>query len=437
MGERVVTALSEQLKSMQRVEKTGFVSEEKAADYFAEKEQILESVGKTLETVSDATTTELEAIKGTLKEMRANLKADAGNPKELTKHELCYSIGKAIAAAWTGNAQTLGELKCSPNLKSDNWNNPRDFVWSADKGFQTANTKAALGEPMGNMATNEQYLINPIYETAIMQDAAKQSVMMNLVKHRPMTGPSIFLPQRDRGGVELKWLTAYGQKIDGSKPQGATRVELKAYTLAGFIPWFDEYEEDVFVDLGAMFIDEFTETYAQEFDRQCLLANASPFTGAFHASDIKNKIIGGASPSALTYKDFRDAVLLVPAEERKDCRWFFHETVLAHITGITDANGRPLWRGPMDSKPGTVDGYAYTECQILPQMGDIGQNQNFAIFMNPKRIIHGNRKGIEIKRFTETTEALEYGEIFLRFRKRDGFLVTRSKGNMVTLKTGA
>ena len=179
------------------------------------KEQILESVGKTLETVSDATTTELEAIKGTLKEMRANLKADAGNPKELTKHELCYSIGKAIAAAWTGNAQTLGELKCSPNLKSDNWNNPRDFVWSADKGFQTANTKAALGEPMGNMATNEQYLINPIYETAIMQDAAKQSVMMNLVKHRPMTGPSIFLPQRDRGGVELKWLTAYGQKIDG------------------------------------------------------------------------------------------------------------------------------------------------------------------------------------------------------------------------------
>ena len=29
MGEKVVTALSEQLKSMQRVEKTGFVSEER------------------------------------------------------------------------------------------------------------------------------------------------------------------------------------------------------------------------------------------------------------------------------------------------------------------------------------------------------------------------------------------------------------------------
>jgi len=29
--------------------------------------------------------------------------------------------------------------------------------------------------------------------------------------------------------------------------------------LAGYIPWFDEFEEDVFVDLGQMFIDEFIE----------------------------------------------------------------------------------------------------------------------------------------------------------------------------------
>lgn len=437
MANEQFSALEERLKSMTRVEKTGFTDEAAAAQYFAEKEGILDEVGRNLSEIKSATATEIEALKGTIKEMRTNLKAQSAGPKELTRTELCYQLGKAIAAAWTGNLQALGELKCSPNLKSDNWNNPRDFNWTADKGFQLSNNKAALGEPMGNMATNEQYLINPIYEAAIMQDAAKQSVMMSLVKHRPMTGPSIFLPQRERGGVELKWLTAYGQKIDGSKPQGATRVELKAYTLAGFIPWFDEFEEDVFVDLGSMFMDEFTETYALEFDKQCLLANAAPFTGAFNAADIKTKTISGAAATALTYKDLREAVLMVPAEERKDCRWFFHESVLAHVTGIVDANGRPVWRGPMDGKPGTVDGYAYTESHILPQMGDIGTNSPFAIFMNPKRIIHGNRKGVEIKRFDATTEALEYGELFLRFRKRDGFLVTRAKGNMVLLRTAA
>ena len=46
------------------------------------------------------------------------------------------------------------ELKCSPNLKSDNWNNPKDFQWTAEKGFQLTGTKAVIGEPMGNMARN-------------------------------------------------------------------------------------------------------------------------------------------------------------------------------------------------------------------------------------------------------------------------------------------
>ena len=437
MGDAMLLALDDKIKGMKRVEKAGFASEESAAEYFAEKEGILDEVGKALGEVKNTTTTEIEALKGTLKEMRLNLKSQAASPKELTRTELCYQLGKAIAAAWTGNLQALGELKCSPNLKSDNWNNPRDFNWTAEKGFQLSNNKAALGEPMGNIATNEQYLINPIYETAIMQDAAKQSVMMNLVKHRPMTGPSIFLPQRERGGVELKWLTAYGQKIDGSKPQGATRVELKAYTLAGFIPWFDEFEEDV---LRRPRLDVHGRVHRDLCPR---VRQAVPprerhaFHGSVQRSGHQDENDRRAAATALTYKDLREAVLMVPAEERKDCRWFFHESVLAHVTGIVDANGRPVWRGPMDGKPGTVDGYAYTESHILPQMGDIGTNQAFAIFMNPKRIIHGNRKGVEIKRFDATTEALEYGELFLRFRKRDGFLVTRAKGNMVTLKTGA
>ena len=42
---------------------------------------------------------------------------------------------------------------------------------------------------------------------------------------------------------------------------------------------------------------------------------------------------------------------------------------------------------------------------------------------------------IEIKRYDDTTENLEYGESFMRFRKRDGFLVTRAAANIVILKT--
>jgi HK97 family phage major capsid protein len=437
MGNEALEAVKKQLAAMKKIELTGFTNTETATAYFQEKEAILEGIVKTIETITTQETSEVEALKSTVKALRDGIKAESASPRELTRRELHYGLGKAIAAAWTGNHGTLAELNFTPNLKTDNWTNPRDVSWSREKGWKVE--RAALGDPMGSMTTGagEQFLINPIYETEIMTDAAKKSIMMPLVRHRPMLGPSIFLPQRDRGGVELHWLTAYGQQITGSKPKGAERVELKAYTLAGFIPWFDEYEEDVFTDLGAMFVDEFTEVYGQEFDRQCLLADDDPFTGAMEATGTVKVNIAGATINDLTWKDFRDAVYKIPAEERKDCAWFLHETVLNHIASIEDDNGRPIWRGPTEAMPGKLDLYPYHEVSILPQMADIGVDTPFAVFMNPRRIQHGNRKGIEIKKFDQTTESMEYGELFLRFRKRDGFLVTRPKGNMVILKTKA
>jgi HK97 family phage major capsid protein len=149
---------------------------------------------------------------------------------------------------------------------------------------------------------------------------------------------------------------------------------------------------------------------------------------------IKQNIVG-SSINTLTWKDFRDAVYKIPAEERKDCAWFVHETVLNHIANIEDSTGRPIWRAPTEAMPGKLDLYPYHEVSILPQMADIGNDTPFAIFMNPKRIQHGNRRGIEIKKFDGTTESMEYGELFLRFRKRDGFLVTRPQKNILVLKT--
>ena len=432
MGNEELEAVKRQLAAMKKIELTGFTNTETATAYFQEKERILEGIVKALEGVTVQETSEVEALKSTVKALREEIKGQAKSPRELSRRELLFNLGKGIAAAWAGNHKALADLSFSPNLKADNWTNPKDVSWG-EKGWKVE--RAALGEPMGNMATNEQYLINPIYETEIMTEVAKKSVMMNLVRHRPMMGPSIFLPTRDRGGVELHWLTAYGQQITGSKPKGAERVELKAYTLAGYIPWYDEFEEDVFVDLGAMFIDEFIEAYGQEFDRQCLLANNDPFTGAMACGDVTEVPIKGDMIDDLTWKDFRDAVYKIPAEERKDCCWFLNETVLNHIASIEDFLGQPVWRRPTEAMPGRLDLYPYHEVSILPQIADIGTNTPFAVFMNPKRIQHGNRKGIEIKKFDATTESMEYGELFLRFRKRDGFLVARPKNNIVVLKT--
>jgi hypothetical protein len=82
----------------------------------------------------------------------------------------------------------------------------------------------------------------------------------------------------------------------------------------------------------------------------------------------------------------------------------------------------------IEAMPGKLDLYPYHEVSIMPQLADIAANTLFAIFMNPKRIQHGDQKGIEIKRFDQTTESMQYGELFLYFRKRDRFLVTLPGG---------
>jgi hypothetical protein len=170
--DELLKAIKQKIAEMRKIELTGFTNTETATAYFQEKEAILEGIVKTLETLTVQETAEVEALKSTVKALREEIKGQSKSPRELTRRELLYNLGKGIAAAWSGNHKALADLAFSPNLKSDNWTNPKDVSWG-EKGW-TVN-KATLGEPMGNMATNEQYLINPVYETEIMSDAAKKA----------------------------------------------------------------------------------------------------------------------------------------------------------------------------------------------------------------------------------------------------------------------
>ena len=349
----VIVNLQQKLSNMKSLVPTEAATPEQISKYFNESEEIIAGILKAAENQETATTTELEGIKDAIKELRNLFRKADSEMKPLSYRDVCFNLGKALCAAWNKDHETLGQLKFCPNIRAEKWNNPKDFKWEAGKGFVPQ--KAVLGEPIGNLANNDQFLINPIYEETIMQEAAKQSVMMNLVTHRPMNGPSIFIPERDRGGIELKWLTSYGQKIDATKSNMPTRTELKAYTLAGYVPFFDEFGEDVFVDLGKMFLEDFTEAYGQEFDRQCLIADDDPFTGAINMAQAEVCRIESTDESKLTYLDFRTAELKVEPEERKYCKWFLNETVLNHIANIQDDNHNPIWRKPGDGMPGRID----------------------------------------------------------------------------------
>ena len=182
---QVILGLQQQLVNMKAQFPTAAASEEQFRKYFDERDAILDGILKAALEQETATTTELQDMRDAIKDFRTMMKNQASTVTQLSMRDIQFNLGKALVAAWNKDHKTLGELKFCPNLRNEKWNNPKDFVWQADKGFVAS--KAALGEPVGNLATNDQYLINPMYETVILEEAAKQSVMMPLVTHRLMS----------------------------------------------------------------------------------------------------------------------------------------------------------------------------------------------------------------------------------------------------------
>ncbi|MDR0444439.1 MAG: phage major capsid protein [Treponema sp.] len=429
----LLRAIKQKLADMKKIENTGFSDQAKAAEYFQDKEILLEEMAKALETVATTSTEQVEQLEKTVKSLREELKGQAANPRELTQKELYYKLGRGIAAVSRGSKSILAELGYTPTTGTENWTNPKDVNWVMGKGWITQ--RATAGDPMGDMSTADHFLIHPAYETELVGIAEKNSVMMPLVDSVPMTTASVIVPIEEDVDVNFEWLTPYGEEIPEVEQPKIEKVEIKALTCAGYVRFYDEFEEDSFIDLGKLFVKKFIGSYAKEFDKQCLVANNAPFTGALRTNRAINYTIKGNTIKDLTWEDFNNAVYKVPAEERKNCCWFLHETIVNHVCNLKDANGNPIVRRPMEKMPGVIDLYPYHECHVMPQFSDIGANTPLAVFVNPQRISHRNRKGIELKRFDGTSESLKFGTKALRFRKRDGFELVIPKNHMVVLKT--
>ena len=118
--DELLKAIRQKLADMKKIEDSGFSDPAKAAEYFKDKEILLEEMAKTLETVTSNQATQIAALEGTIKSLRDELKTQVKYPKELTRRELLYNLGKGIAAAWSGNHKVLADLAFSPNLKADN-----------------------------------------------------------------------------------------------------------------------------------------------------------------------------------------------------------------------------------------------------------------------------------------------------------------------------
>ena len=65
--DELLKAIKQKIADMKKIELTGFTNTETATAYFQEKEMILEGIVKTLESISVQETSEVDALKSTVK----------------------------------------------------------------------------------------------------------------------------------------------------------------------------------------------------------------------------------------------------------------------------------------------------------------------------------------------------------------------------------
>lgn len=162
----VILALHRRLEGMKNNLPSEAASVEQINKYFLEQQKIMEKMLKILGDQDDATTSEILCVKEAIKNFREVMEKADSKMGQLSLRDVEYNLGKVLCAACNKDAQTLGELKFCPNIRAEKWNNPKDFSWEAGKGFVLS--QAVLGDPIENLASNDQYLINPIYEETIM-----------------------------------------------------------------------------------------------------------------------------------------------------------------------------------------------------------------------------------------------------------------------------
>jgi HK97 family phage major capsid protein len=257
-----------------------------------------------------------------------------------------------------------------------------------------------------------------------------------------MAGNTISWPTLDRYNTHLYWHTntqGLPNYREAGKPVFGARVELTCQTLAGWIPWYDLFQDDIQVNvqIGTLFLEMFAEQYGQEFDYQCLFANAAPFTGIFAATGAREHVVSGSTPMSINLEDLTNAPLKVPVQDRVNGIWIVSEDFVSWLAAHKNAIGDYAWMPPMEGqRPGMIAGKPYVEVPTMKSIHDVHESERFAWFGNPQDIWHGNRMGIELRTFRETEASLLNGEEFIRFRKRDGFKATRTDRS-VFLKTAA
>jgi HK97 family phage major capsid protein len=375
-----------------------------------------------------------ERYEETLKKLRQEAKREP--EKDFDDKAFNCLLGTAVKLLKSGKTQTgfneLGKIGFGPNDKDSDWNDIRDMKWD-DKNLQWASIKAIEGTPLGPANTGQYLLPDPL-ERQLLRDAMVRSRMGELITIRQMTDGKMSFPNDDTY-FNAKWRDPNYTGIikEAAQTMGA-RTVLEAFELALKTYYLDSFSDDAVGDLGESIRIAFRNMWARQIDVQSMVADGSdpetlPFTGLLHAAGTVH-VMQDSNIYGISSADFTEAMAKVREEEKDNAMWFMNETVLHIARTLKDDRGNPIYFPPDGAGAvGRIYGYPTWVVSVMPSATSVGPDQRVIFFGDARRMTRGIRKGIEISIFSQTQQALDYGNIALRQRLREGYKAFRVDPN--------
>jgi len=326
-------------------------------------------------------------------------------------------VSKAIHGMWRqarGDASFADKFQSLPSTPSD---------WSDSAGgWIPGGQKAALGSVLRSDAVTGSYLCPDEVYNDILHLAKQSSVCMGKVTKIPMSVKEVKVPTSVTQ-VSLAWPTDQTTAKTETNPT-FDLTTLTAATCAAWMTWTDEFEEDSAIPVAEWFMARFAEAWGQEVDTQVLAANAAPFTGILHNTNVNDVSLGAGNTSFsdIGWENLIDLEDAVTSETgHQGAGYIMSRYVFNLLRRLKDDNGQPVFMPPTGTTPGSINGKPYTLSEVMPGSADDAVSTSFLIYGNLRHWLMGERIGMDMRVYRDTIRAVDYDQVFLRFRVRAAF----------------
>jgi len=179
--------------------------------------------------------------------------------------------------------------------------------------------------------------------------------------------------------------------------------QLAAAKLVGITSWSSELEEDSAIGLLATLQMLMAEAVYTKEDAAGFKGDGTgtygSFTGMLNVATAGVTMAAGKTAftdaAADDFRSVRDALTLA---KRAGAMWFLHPDMISHVEGLKDLQGRYIYRGPGEGRPSTLWGYpiAGEGIESMPAASDTAVSTRFAVLGNPKWMLMGTRRGLDV-----------------------------------------